>query len=72
MLFICQDNNFYPIDIDSFDIVRRFIKSGVFATDSTNGMVKFSALITRIILSHRLFTSSLAKSHTTSFEDFLT
>ena len=70
MLFICRDNDFHPFDGDS--IAKRFIKSGVFATDSTNGNMKFSAPITRIILSHRLFTSSLAKSPTTSFEDFLT
>jgi hypothetical protein len=73
MLFICRDNDFYPVDVDSkLDIVKRFIKSGVFATNSTNGKMKFSAPITRIILSHCFFTSSLARSPTTNFEDFLT
>ncbi|CAB5182416.1 uncharacterized protein OCT59_020368 [Rhizophagus irregularis] len=39
--------------------------------DSTNGKIKFSAPITRIILSHHLYTSSLAKSPKINFRDFL-
>ncbi|PKK56868.1 hypothetical protein RhiirC2_871514 [Rhizophagus irregularis] len=73
LLFICRDNEFYPVDLDSNSgVAKKFIKSGIIATDSTNGRMKFSAPITRIVLSHRLFTSSLANSPTTNFEDFLT
>jgi hypothetical protein len=51
------------------NITKNFIKTGLFVWDSEQ--VQFTAPIFRIVLSHHLFTSQLAKDPTPDFEEFL-
>ncbi|RIB30187.1 hypothetical protein C2G38_2136492 [Gigaspora rosea] len=68
-LLINRDESSFSVGHESYLVAKNLVRIGLFTMDS--GRVQFTAPIIRIVLCHRLFTSSNLKLYTTDFDEFL-